>query len=135
MFDAQHFTPLKDFDEWWGRYRRWIIVMREPSKILKRPPTIGLHIATKQDKMFLPHYEKGGWQDGKPIPVTIGDQPMLIRIPALKIGDRFLILDGVKRLRDRKPAFVLLDYAEYAKGDQFQWIDTYNVYWQRWAKQ
>lgn len=125
---------MKDWDEWRTRYQRWIRTMREPSKRLKSVPSVGLIVATPKTQIYLPAYTDGGWQDGKPVRASIGTNPVLIRIPALKIRERYLLLDGVHRLTDLKPAFVLIDYAEFTASDMTYWMDTFNVYWQRWAK-
>ena len=124
---------MRDWNEWKTRYKPWIRVLKESSKRLRRTPKVGLLVVDNKTKMFLPHYLSGGWQDGRPMLMSVGNHPALIRIPAVKLRERYLILDGIHRLMEFRPAFVLLDYVEFLGTDAHYWLDTYNVYWRKWA--
>ena len=125
---------MSSWKEWRKRYKHWIRTMFEPSKKLRRTPKVGLLLASSTTKMYLPHYKHGGWQDGIPVQIKNGSNLVLVRLPAVKIGDRFLLLDGVHRMKELKPAMVLLDWVEYAKGDETCWLDLFNSQWRKWAK-
>ncbi len=126
VFNLLEFRPMT-FRDWRSHYRRQIGVMIWLSS-LKKVKT-GLHVCTPDTELYLPKYKAA--RDplaAKPKQIAIGDRPILIRIPAVKVGPRFLILDGCHRLNDLRPGLVVLDYVEPTKRQRRAFMDL-NVDW------
>lgn len=124
------FAPLS-WEEWATRYKRHIRVFAQTAR-LKHKPKVGLSVAS--GPIYIPWYDTGDWIDGKPKSVTVGTTTRLVRLPALSVGGRFLVLDGVHRLTELRPAFVLLDWIKPVKSDLVYFLDMHNPTWKRWAK-
>ena len=121
-FDTLTFHPMT-LRQWKRRYQGVIRISCSLKRIRKALP--GLHLSTKQTKMYLVHYDKGDWRDGIPEKVSIGTTPMLVRVPAIKVGTAFLLLDGCHRLKTG-PAFVVLDYLDVPMSERKYITDLYN---------
>lgn len=121
-FDSLTFRPMT-LRQWKQRYEGAIRISCSLKRIKKAVP--GLHIATKQTTMFIVHYDKGDWRDGTPQKVSAGTTPMLVRVPAIKIGNAFLLIDGCHRMKVG-PAFVVLDYLDVPVSERKYITDLYN---------
>lgn len=121
-FDSLTFRPMT-LQEWKRRYRGVIRISCSLKRIMKAVP--GLHLATKQTRMYLVHYDHGDWRDGTPQRVSVGTTPMLVRIPAIKVGNAFLLIDGCHRMK-MNPAFVVLDYLDLPVSERKYVTDLYN---------
>jgi hypothetical protein len=121
-FDTLTFRPMT-LRQWKQRYQGVIRISCSLMRIRKALP--GLHLATKQTKMYLVQYDKGDWRDGIPQKVSVGTTPMLVRVPAIKVGKAFLLIDGCHRLKTG-PAFVVLDYLDVPASERNYLTDLYN---------
>lgn len=70
---------------------------------------ISLVVCTSKTKLFLPKYSKGGYRNGIPKQWKLGNNPHFVRLPAIKTRRGYLVIDGVHRLIELKPKFVVLD--------------------------
>ena len=131
LFDVMDFEPLT-WADWKFRYQRHIRVWCEPER-MKYEPKVGLMVAMPYHRIYLPWYERGGWQDGKPRFVKPGLSPRMIRIPVVLAGGKILALDGAHRLTQLDPAIVLMDSVEPDKRDLKFFTDMHNPHWRRWV--
>lgn len=129
-FDSLLFSSMS-LRDWKRRYGGSIRISCSLKRIKKA--VSGLCLATKQTKMYLVHYDNGDWRDGKPKKVKIGIAPMLIRVPAIKIGDIFLLIDGCHRMKN-SPMFVVLDYLDLPESERKYITDLYNPMFMRRVK-
>lgn len=56
--------------------------------------------------------------------------PIIVRIPALRVYDSYLAMDGNHRLRELKPSIVIIDYIKVTKKTIKYSQDLSNVHWQ-----
>ena len=124
-FDVLSLKPLTSYGQWLKKYRNNIrvnITWRELKK-----PGMGLCVVNKDTHIVLPRYEKGrGWRDGTPKTWKLGTNPALCRLPAIKKGGLFFVIDGVHRLIGLNPCFVVLDYIEPSKKEWVYITDFFN---------
>ncbi len=123
-FDLIDFTPFS-FKEWKKRYQSDIRTAVKWDGIKRGK--CGLIVANKDTKMYLPWYNGKHWMDGEPQRVEIGNKLRLVRLPALKVKDEYLILDGCHRMTELKPMLVLLDWLETPNMRYF--VEMRNEYW------
>jgi len=131
IFDLIHFEKLS-FKEWKFRYISDIRISAKWKNITN--VSTGILLVDNQ-QIYLPKYGKGkNWMDGEPIKISSGHHLILVRLPAIQIGDKYLILDGCHRLKTLKPKLVILDYLKISQ-DQYRYIvDLYSEYWIRYIK-
>lgn len=122
-FDLLQFYPLS----WAGFLRRYVGAVQCMvvwDRIKK--PRMGLTVLQPGEQVDLVWYRDGDWRDGEPRKAKTGNMPALARLPAVKLGKRFLVLDGCHRLSEVKPAFVLLDWFEPSREDRVYITDLFN---------
>ena len=124
-FDCMFFRRIT-LREWKLRYGSATRISRNFHRI--RKAKVGIVLADAKTEMRLVHYKGGDWRDGEPLRMSIGKRLMLCRLPAVKIGRRFLIIDGTHRLR-LKPVMVLLDYLILPKSERVYITDLFNAFW------
>ena len=125
-FDNIVFRPMS-LTAWKRRYGSATRISRDFRRIKKAK--VGIKLADKETEMYLVHYKNGDWRDGEPKRAQIGPSLMLCRVPAVKVGDKFLIIDGTHRLGER-PAMVILDYLILPKSEWVYITDLFNKFWQ-----
>lgn len=126
IFDYIEFKGI-NYQQWKQRYKSSIRISIELGKI-KRPKT-GFLVADEKTNLKLCWYKKGNYRDGEIKKASIGNKNVLIRIPAIKINDEYLVIDGCHRLTQLKPRFILIDYIEPKKEDLRYISDCFNDYW------
>lgn len=89
----------------------------------------GLIRAEKTTKLYAPWYDNGNWMDGKPRRLSLGDKNTVVRLPALRVDGKYLILDGNHRINELRPNTVFLDYLDLAKKDLKYFVDLHNPFW------
>lgn len=102
------FEPLADFNAWKAAYGQDIRVDLEYN-ILKNSK-VGLMLADDNTAIHVPRYKKGDWRYGIPERVPLGKELKLLRLPAARYKDKYLLLDGYHRMTELLPKLVLLDY-------------------------
>ena len=112
---------------WKRRYGSATRISRDFRRIKKAK--VGIKLADKETEMYLVHYKNGDWRDGEPKRAQIGPSLMLCRVPAVKVGSKFLIIDGTHRLGGR-PAMVILDYLILPRSEWVYITDLFNKFWQ-----
>jgi len=125
-FDTIVFRPM-NLAVWKLRYGKATRISRDFRRI--RKAKVGIKLADRETEMYLVHYTKGDWRDGEPKRAQIGSRLMLCRLPAVKVGNKFLIIDGTHRLGER-PAMVILDYLILPKSEWVYINDLFNKFWQ-----
>ena len=125
-FDSIVFRPMSLIG-WKRRYGTATRISRDFRRI--RKAKVGIKLAHKETEMYLVHYKNGDWRDGEPKRAQVGSVLMLCRLPAVKVGDKFLIIDGTHRLGER-PAMVILDYLILPKSEWVYITDLFNKFWQ-----
>lgn len=128
-FDSIVFRPMS-LTAWKQRYDSATRILRDFRRI--RKAKVGIKLADAQTEMYLVHYKSGDWRDGEPKRAQVGSSLMLCRIPAIKIGSKFLIIDGTHRLGER-PAMVILDYLILPRSEWVYITDLFNKFWQNEA--
>ena len=125
-FDVIAFKPLT-WASWKARYLPRIRISHALERI--KQAKCGLLLADEATEMYYPWYKGGDWRDGKPKRAKIGKRWYLVRLPAVKVGTRYLVLDGCHRLKVLRPRLVLLDYVILRKGDEELVTDLMNKVW------
>lgn len=118
--------------EWKRAYRQRIRVNSWISGFKKMVTEI--HVATPATKLVLPWYDKRKSEDhfsGNAREVRIGAEPILIRIPAVRFKNWFLIVDGCHRLTELEPGLVILDCIVPTKRQRRGIGDMQHDWWQR----
>ena len=96
-----------------------------------RFPRVGMTLALDGvPALHLPWYHGGDWRDGVPRVVARGKACAIIRIPAVKVREKLLVLDGCHRLTELKPRMVVVDWFEPVKQERRYLTDLFNSYWQ-----
>jgi len=122
-----------DWEDWKLQYLnniRLIAVIKKFKNI-----ETGIFSAEKDTKMYIPRYgenKSSFWiscLSKKPQKIKLGKNLALVRLPAIKIKDCFFILDGVHRLLEIKPKFIILDYIQLSKNQCKNVLDLHNTYW------
>ena len=124
-FDCISFRRMT-LKEWKLRYQSATRISRDFKRI--RRAKVGIMLADAETEMRLVHYKHGDWRDWEPLRASVGKRLMLCRLPAVKVGKRFLIIDGTHRLKLR-PAMVLLDYLILPKSERVYITDLFNRFW------
>lgn len=125
------FEPMS-WAEWRLQYRQDIRVLAWTSA-LDNVKT-GIHVCTPNDRLVLPHFDQKDKREvmkRTPIEVRIGERPVLVRLPALSIGKLFLVLDGCHRLKELRPALVVLDCAVPTKRQARMFSDLQLDWWRK----
>ena len=125
-FDSIVFRPMT-LGVWKLRYGTATRISRDFKRI--RKAKVGIKLADRETEMYLVHYKKGDWRDGEPKRARVGSRLMLCRLPAVKVNNKFLIIDGTHRLGER-PAMVILDYLVLPKSEWVYITDLFNKFWQ-----
>ena len=126
-FDSLVFRRMS-LRQWKLRYGSCTRISRDFKRI--RKARVGIKLADTTTEMFLVHYVGGDWRDGTPKRKTIGKNLILCRIPAIKVGGKFLVIDGTHRL-GLNPAMVILDYLVLPKQEWVYVTDLFNKFWQK----
>ena len=121
------FQPM-DWNAFQATYRKDIRVNWEPEG-LKKPKT-GIHLADEDTEIYVPHYKKGGWRYGTPQQVPLGTSLKLVRIPAVRFKNRYMILDGYHRVTQLSPRIILLDYVEVKEQERKYITDLISDWWE-----
>ena len=129
-FDSIVFRPMT-LAAWKQRYGTATRISRDFKRI--RKAKVGIKLADRETEMYLVHYTKGDWRDGEPKRAQIGSRLMLCRLPAVKVGNKFLVIDGMHRLGER-PAMVILDYLILPRSERVYITDLFNKFWQEQTK-
>lgn len=131
IFDLIHFKKL-NFKEWKFRYLSDIRI----GILWKNLKDVNVGILlVKNHQIYLPKYGKDkSWMNGKPIKVNEGKRLILVRLPAIRIKNKYLILDGYHRLKNLKPKLIILDYLRLSQSQYRYIIDLYNEYWMGYIK-
>lgn len=125
-FDLLQFEPLTK-KKWIERYRSSIRVICNPKKCTKA--TCELLPMTEKMEVYGVWYSGGNFMDGKPKRLKLGNSLTLARIPAIGFGNRYLIVNGMHRMTDIKPRWVLLDVLRLSLGEEKYFIDLQNNFW------
>lgn len=111
-----------DWNEFKLTYKKDVRVIFFWDKI-KNPKT-GITFADQSTDIFLPKYTNGDWTDGEPISVVMGKGGALVRIPAIKVREGYFVLDGVHRLLELKPRYIVIDWIELSEKDKRYSVDV-----------
>ena len=125
-FDSMIFRPMT-LAAWKLRYGTATRISRDFRRI--RKAKVGIKLADRETEMYLVHYKNGDWRDGEPKRAQVGSALMLCRLPAIKAGNKFLVIDGTHRLGER-PAMVILDYLILPRSEWVYITDLFNRFWQ-----
>ena len=91
----------------------------------------GTFICEDNTFIYLPWYKpEDDCIKGKPVRIKRGAKNNILRIPAIKVFDSFLALDGCHRLTGLSPKVIILDYIEIKKTQYKHFQDLSNIYWQ-----
>ena len=115
------------FEQWKQVYKSKIRILWKMKAL--RKIRCELIRAEKTTKMYAPWYDDGDWMDGKPKRLSLGNKNTVIRLPALRIADKYLILDGNHRINELHPNTVFLDYLDLEKKDYKYFVDLHNPFW------
>ncbi len=121
------FQPM-DWNTFQATYKKDIRVNWEPEG-LKNPKT-GLELATQDTEIYVPHYHKGNWRYGAPQLVPLGSRLVLVRIPAVRYKNKYMLLDGYHRTTQLSPRLILLDYVEVKEKERKYITDLISDFWE-----
>lgn len=130
-FDVIMMQPYPKLADWMLRYKSSI---RSLANFKELEAPVGQEVMTSSTKAWLVWYRRGDWKTGQPIRAKAGKNPILVRVPAVKLGDRFLVIDGCHRLTELSPRFVVIDYVELTKEQAWRCADFVNPFWKKHLK-
>ena len=113
--------------EWKAEYLQYIRADLKVDKI--RKIDVGVILVGENTSVYVVKYPKGSWHDSAPQCVKVGPNLYLVRLPAVKVGTKYLILDGVHRLEWLQPRLIILDFIEPRVKDRCYFTDLFGPFW------
>jgi hypothetical protein len=133
IFEFRPHTP----ETWLAEYRRHIRVQVEWSRIQIKAVEVLFYFPERQGvfRIFYPwsKHPDQSWMDSEENQrVELGFKPLMIRAPALYVGDQnYLLLDCCHRIRDLNPVAIILDYLKVTPQSLNYFADLKNPFFQK----
>lgn len=127
IFKSMTFRPLT-MKEWLKQYASDMRVQAAP-ELLRRKVRPQIHLLREDDVALIPIYRNGSWRVGLPRVIKPGKNNVVVRLPAVEYGGKFLILDGTHRVRYMKPSVIFLDTLHLRREYRTYFTDLLNPEW------